>query len=123
MSLLNESVASFREATKGQHRVAPPPSMMDDIFHDSRVQGVAVLAAGSVVGSAGTIAYKRKEVKQVVDKVPAAAKAAKEFVGQNPAVSLAAAAVVGVGYVGYALYSWWTGDGEERNMGEEADRT
>ena len=97
--------------------------MMDDIFHDSRVQGVAVLAAGSVVGSAGTIAYKRKEVKQVVDKVPAAAKAAKEFVGQNPAVSLAAAAVVGVGYVGYALYSWWTGDGEERNMGEEADRT
>jgi len=124
MSLSDESISSFRDATKGHHRAAPPPpSMMDDILHDSRVQGVAVLAAGGVVGKAGTIAYKKKEVKQVVDKVPAAAKAAKEFVGQNPAVSLAAAAVVGVGCAWYALYSWWTGCGEGGDKSEEPDHT
>lgn len=119
MSLLKESVASFREATKGQHRAASPPSVMNEILHDSKVQGVAVLAAGS----AGTVAYKRKEVKQMVEKVPAAAKAAKEFVGQNPALSLGAAVVVGMGCVGYALYSWWTGGRGEEDQGEGPEHT
>jgi hypothetical protein len=90
--------------------------MMNEILHDSKVQGVAAFAAVS----AGTVAYKKKEVKQMVAKVPAAAKAAKGFVGQNPAVSLGVAVVVSMGCAGYALYLWWAGDGgEDQGEGPE----
>jgi hypothetical protein len=121
MSLPEESVASFKEATRGQHRAAQPPSMMEEIVRGPSVQGVAVLGVGSV----GTVAYKkRKEVRNMVSKVPAAAKVVKEFAGENPvSLGAASAVVVGIGCAGYALYSWWTGSEGEGDQGKEPDQT